>query len=134
MTFALMAAGFVAGLLVARFFSLSHTAPERINVFIINVALPAMILLKVPSLVIDANALVPVASAWLVILGTALIICVLAKINNWPASTLGALLLVVPLTNTAYLGLPLMNALSNDTVVAYGALYDQFGTFLGLAL
>ncbi len=134
MTFALMAVCFVIGLLAARFGSVSRAVPERINALIINLALPAMILLKVPALVLDKNALVPVASAWLVILGTAFIIWIFGKLYDWPARTLGALLLVVPLSNTAYLGLPLLNALTNDTVVAYGALYDQFGTFLGLSV
>lgn len=134
MTFVLMAAGFIVGLLASRFRWVGASTPRYINNFIINIALPAMILLKVPALILDANALVPVASAWLVILGSALAIWALGKLNNWPENITGALLLVVPLSNSAYLGLPLLNLFTNDAVVAYGALYDQFGNFLALAV
>ncbi len=134
LTFVGLAAGFVAGLLAKRYRWVGESTPHYLNTFIINVALPAMILLKVPALVLDANALVPVASAWLVILVTASLVWLLGRLNNWPATTVGALMLVVPLTNSAYLGLPLLNAFTNDAVVAYGAFYDQFGNFVALAV
>ncbi|MFK8032321.1 MAG: AEC family transporter [Gammaproteobacteria bacterium] len=134
MTFVLLSAGFVAGLLASRFRWVGASTPQYLNAFIINVALPAMILLKVPGLVLDANALVPVASAWLVILGSALAVWILSRIYKWSNRITGALLLVVPLSNSAYLGLPLLNVFTNDVVVAYGALYDQFGNFLALAI
>lgn len=134
MHFALLAAGLIAGLLAARYRLVGSAAPQRINTFIINIALPAMILLSVPALRLDASAMVPVAASWSVILGSALAVWSLGTYRGWSRQSMGALLLVVPLTNSAYLGLPLLNVLTNDTVTAYGAFYDQLGNFLALSL
>lgn len=134
MTLGLLVAGFAVGLLAKRLRWVDPATPQWLNHFIINLALPAMILLKVPTLVLDGNALVPVAAAWLVILSSAGVLLILARYYRWSPDILGALLLVVPLTNSAYLGLPLLNALTSDVMVAYGAFYDQFGNFLALSV
>lgn len=134
MTFALLAAGLVAGMLAARFRWAGTAAPQRINAFIINIALPAMILLKVPGLELNAHAAVPVLAAWGVISVSAFCVWSLGRFYRWDRSITGALLLVVPLTNSAYLGLPLLNVFFDDVVVAFGAFYDQFGNFVALSV
>jgi len=134
MILALLLLGLVAGWLAARYTSLPASAPSMLNSYILNAALPATILLNVPLLTINSTALVPVVSAWSVILGSALLVYVLSRVLRWSAAVTGALLLVVPLSNSAYLGLPLLDALRGSEAMAYGALYDQLGNFLALAV
>lgn len=134
MMLALLLGALVLGWFARRYTSLPADAPMALNTYIINIALPAMILLKVPLLQLNAEALVPVISALIVILGSAALVLLLARRLQWSPEILGASLLVVPLSNSAYLGLPLLDALRGAEVVAYGALYDQFGNFLALAI
>ncbi|MEM7081409.1 MAG: AEC family transporter [Pseudomonadota bacterium] len=134
MTFTLLAVGLAFGLLARRFRWVGPSTPQRINTFIINAALPAVILLKVPALALDFNAIAPVAAAWGVILFSAAVVWICSRALGWSSNVTGALLLVAPLSNSAYLGVPLLDALFDDTVVAYGAFYDQFGNFLALVI
>lgn len=41
-------------------------------------------------------------------------------------------MLTVPLGNTGFVGIPLVEALLGKEAVAYAILYDQFGTFIAL--
>lgn len=46
---------------------------------------------------------------------------------------MGSLLLIVPLGNTSFLGIPMVRAFFGDQAVSYALLYDQLGSFLALA-
>ncbi|MEM6640678.1 MAG: AEC family transporter [Pseudomonadota bacterium] len=132
--FAWLAAGFTLGLLARWRVALPDGAPELINRYIIFIALPAMILLRVPSLQVDSAALIPVGLAWLAIGSSALIIAMLARRRAWPRDVTGALMMVIPLSNTAYVGIPVIDALTNGAATQYAILYDQLGSFLALTL
>ncbi|MFK8013831.1 MAG: AEC family transporter [Gammaproteobacteria bacterium] len=134
MSLLLLALGFTAGLLMRRT-KLNHPlAPDLINGTIINFALPAMILLRVPALDLTPEALTPVFLAWGVIATTALMVWTLSRRLQWSREVTGALLLVVPLSNSAYLGLPLISAIASDEIVGYAILYDQIGNFMAVAI
>ncbi len=134
MALTLLGAGLLAGLIVRRLRWFDAAAPDRINAFIIYLALPALILLRVPSLELERAALLVVGCAWLVILGSAALVLLAARALRWPREVTGALLLVVPLSNSAYLGLPLIDALLAPEALPYAILYDQLGNFMALAV
>lgn len=125
---------FALGLLLNKAKILPPQTPQRVNAFIINIALPAIILLRIPNLSLNHEALLPIAVAWLVIIGSATTIYVLGRYMQWPKEVTGALLLVVPLSNSAYLGLPLIKAVYGVEALPYAILYDQFGNFIGVSV
>ena len=97
------------------------------------VALPAMILVQVPKLGWTSEAIVPAATAWGVCLGSAAVVLALANWRGWTTAQTGTLMLVVPLANTSFLGIPAVEALLGADHVPYAILYDQPGSFLALS-
>jgi len=76
-----------------------------LNLFVIYVSLPALVLLKVPELVFSTDLLVPVAVPWVMLCFSALVILALGRWQKWEREVIGALLLLVPLGNTSFLGI-----------------------------
>ncbi|MBU2887299.1 AEC family transporter [Gilvimarinus agarilyticus] len=105
---------------------------SRLNAFVIYIALPALILLETPRLTFDSTLILPVLVAWLVMLVTSLAVLILGVALRWPKPILGCLLLILPLGNTGFVGIPLIDALVGKEGIGYAILYDQFGTFLAL--
>lgn len=105
---------------------------NSLNLFVIYVSLPALILHKVPELEVSADVLVPVALPWAMLGLSALAVYMLSRLMGWSRKVTGTLLLVVPLGNTSFLGIPMVTGFFGEEQVAYALLYDQFGTFMGL--
>lgn len=120
------------GLLFQRIKQFPENAPAALNAYVIYVALPALILNEIPALVIDHRVLLPVVAAWMVMLFCALMIFYTAKYFSWSREVTGAMMLVVTLGNTGFVGIPLIEAHLGREAIAYAILYDQFGTFIAL--
>lgn len=101
--------------------------------FIIYIALPAVILLKIPGLALSREILGPIALPWIMLALSAAAVLAIGRTAGWSRSTVGALLLVVPLGNTSFLGIPMIQLFFGEEGLPYALLYDQFGTFLALA-
>lgn len=107
-------------------------AAARLNAYVIYVALPALVLLEIPRLAFDVTVLLPVLVSWSVMIVTAFAVWLLGRVYQWPRSIVGCLLLILPLGNTGFVGIPLIDALVGKAGIGYAILYDQFGTFLAL--
>jgi len=101
--------------------------------FIIYISLPALILVRFPKLEVSSAVLGPLIMPWAMLAVSAALVLLLARARNWSRSTTGALLLVVPLGNTSFLGIPMIEQFFGPQALPYALLYDQFGTFLALA-
>ena len=112
----------------------SEDAPLTLNQYVIYVALPALILAQLPSLAFDETIWKVVFIAWFGLLLGALLVLALAKLFAWDRQTTGALLMLVPLGNTSFVGIPMINALIGTKGVPIALIYDQLGSFLGLIL
>ena len=121
------------GMGLRRFPQFPKNTAQVLNLFVIYVSLPALILLKVPELTFSRELLVPAFMPWIMLIVSAAIIVVLSKIFHWNNETLGALLLLVPLGNTSFLGIPMVRAFFGEEGIPYAVLYDQLGSFLALA-
>ena len=108
--------------------------PLRLNQFVIYIILPAIILLRIPMLDNDANLIYPMLGCWLVVGLSALAVLGLAKHYKWPREVTGALLMVVPLGNTSFLGFPAIKILLGEQALPHAILYDQLGNFVALAV
>lgn len=120
------------GLALQRLRRWPEGAAATLNLYVVYVALPALVLGEIPRLTLDRHALISIAFAWLIMAVSAIITWLTARILKWSRAVTGVLMLMVPLGNTGFLGLPLIEALLGVQAVPFAILYDQFGTFLAL--
>ncbi len=104
-----------------------------LNLFVIYISLPALILLKIPELPFSKNIFIPALMPWCMLVFSVIIILLLSKVFKWNRSTTGCLLLLIPLGNTSFLGVPMVKVFFGNHAVSYAVLYDQLGSFLALA-
>ncbi len=122
-----------AGLLLKRLPIFPADTDRSLNLYVIYIALPALILLQVPALKFSSQMLVTVIMPWATVLVSGLLTLLLCRLMRWSREITGALLLVVPLGNTSFLGIPMVEQFFGSHAVSYAILYDQFGSFLALS-
>jgi len=122
-----------AGQIMRRIPVFPEGTAQSLNLYVIYIALPALILIQVPKLSLSENLLVPVLMPWLVVLFSGVLVWILCRLLRWSRDITGALLLMVPLGNTAFLGIPMVELFYGSSGVTYAILYDQFGSFLALS-
>jgi malate permease and related proteins len=111
----------------------SNDAATTLNQFAIYISLPAMILIQIPKLTFSMDMLVPIIIAWSVMAITIVITLIASNFFNFTKEVTGCLLLVTILTNSSFLGIPIINAYMGESALAYVIVYDQLGTFIALA-
>ena len=107
---------------------------DVLNTFVLNVSLPAIIMISIPKLPLDARALYPVAIHWLAFPLHILMILGLQKIFKFKRSVFGAMLIVTTLGNTAFLGIPMVKTFFGADAIPFAVLYDQLGSGLGFII
>ncbi len=132
-TVALIIGLFVLGWLARQAIHDVGTAVKWLNSYIINLAWPAVILLKIPGLALSPEVLLPAGFAWAwALLGGGLML-LLGRLLNFSRPLIGATILLTVLGNTSFFGYPMVLAYFNDTVLGYAIFYDQLGSFLLLS-
>lgn len=121
------------GMAIRRLPDFSDETGNILNVFVIYISLPALVFLKIPQLVFSQELLVPALMPWGLLLFSATLIVLFSKMFGWNRATTGCLLLIVPLGNTSFLGVPMVRAFFGESGIPYALLYDQLGSFLALA-
>jgi hypothetical protein len=106
---------------------------QVLNLFVISLSLPALVLLKVPQLNFSADILAPLIMPWVMLVVSALMIIILSKLLGWEREIVGVLLLLIPLGNTSFFGIPMVQAFFGESGIPHALLYDQLGSFLALA-
>ncbi len=119
------------------FFRRLGTFPESfansLNLFVIYVSLPALVLLKIPEMTLGSEILFVAALPWIMVALSAAAVLLTSRILQWPRPLTGCLLLMVPLGNTSFLGIPMVRAFFGEAAISYAVIYDQLGSFLALA-
>src|SRR5581483_2828401 len=105
--FILLVVCLLLGFAAARWLHVPEGTPAAINFWVLDIALPAL----VPLLVF----------AWL------------GRRRRWSAGTIGALTLTCGLGNTAFMGLPMVEAFRGPQALGTAIIADQLGTFLALS-
>ncbi|HYI00832.1 AEC family transporter [Hyalangium sp.] len=104
-----------------------------LNAFIITVALPPLVLRVVHSLEFRPGLLAAAASPWAVFLVAVVFFRLLGPRLGLKRESGAALVLTAGLSNTAFVGLPMAEALLGPEGLAVAVVVDQLGTFLVLA-
>ena len=106
---------------------------NTLNLFVIYISLPALVLLKIPELVFSKSLLIPTLMPWGMLFFSSALVWILSRLLKWDRATTGCLLLLIPLGNTSFLGIPMVRAFFGDQAIPYALIYDQLGSFLALA-
>jgi len=135
MEYFLAIAGYLLiGLALQRVQQFPQNTGQVLNAYVIYVALPALVLQKVPSLEFSTALLIPAILPWLLMALVMPMILFVARKLQWPRATTGALLIIIPLGNTSFVGFPMIEAFFGSAGLPIAVLYDQLGSFLGLAV
>ncbi|MGH8443929.1 MAG: AEC family transporter [Solimonas sp.] len=132
--FALLVACLLLGIAVARYAHPPIGLAPGLNWWLINVALPAMVLELVPRLHFDLHMIYLVLSQWLVFFGAWGFFEFVGRRLSWSRARIGGLILVTGLGNTSFIGYPLIEALRGREGLALAVVADQAGCFVALAV
>jgi predicted permease len=124
---------FFGGWLVRRALKRPAGVAALLDRYVLVIALPALILVKLPGVALGASVAVPAAVAWGGLLVAVALVLLASRLWSWDRRTTGVLLLVTPLGNTSFLGLAAVEALLGRNHLGTALAYDQLGSFLGLA-
>ncbi len=132
--FALILTYLLIGVLLRRVPAFPENTGQALNLYVLYVALPALILGALPGNEISADWLVPMITPWFLLVCVVAAILAVSRWRRWPRDVTGALLVVVPLGNTSYLGIPMVDIFFGDEGMPYAVVYDQVGSVLALAV
>ena len=123
----------VLGVVLRRSGRLPETAPAAFNGFILNAALPALILLQIHAVRFTPALLFPAAMPWLMFAIGCGFFFLLGRALRFTPETTGALTIAGGLANTSFVGLPMIEAFYGRADMAIGIVVDQLGTYLVLS-
>lgn len=122
----------VLGVVLARF-GVETSTSDVLDWWVLNVALVAVVLSTMRSIDLTAALVIPVLVAWAVLALGVVVVLAGSKVFSWGEGTKPALLLCVALGNTSFLGFPAIESLLGSEYLPPAIVFDQFGSFLGLA-
>jgi len=123
----------VLGVLVRRFAQPPAGIVHGLNWWVLNIALPALVLELIPQVKPDAQLWFPVAATWLAFFGAWGLFAWLGRRLGWSRGRIGALVLVCGFGNTSFMGYPMLQALHGQAGLALAVVADQLGCFPLLA-
>jgi malate permease and related proteins len=130
----LIAACLVLGWIVARIGKPPPALAQHLNWWVINVALPALVMELIPHVEFNADLWFLPVSMWLVFLGGWGMAVLLGAWLHWTRARVGAVALCAGLGNTALVGFPLIEALRGREALPLAAFTDQLGCSIALAV
>jgi predicted permease len=102
---------------------------DGLNGWVLYIALPAAVLELIPQLRFDPHLWFLVASQWLGCLVAAVACPLLGRRLGWSRPRIAAVTLMACFSNTAFIGLPMLEALRGPEGMTLGVVADQFGSF-----
>lgn len=123
---------FVLGLAARRWLSLPVDAHRGLNAWMMYVSLPALIVRSIHRAPLEASTLVASSCLWLIFAIPASVAWLKIQ-RGGQKGALGALALCSGLGNTAFVGLPLLDALGGSAAAGLAAVVDQLGSFLAFS-
>ncbi|MEX5712071.1 AEC family transporter [Parafrankia sp. FMc6] len=122
--------GLVAGVVAQRSFQLPDDAPRALNIWLLDVALPALTLHVLHGVEIPSNVAIVVAAPYLLFAVTVLIYLAAARLMRLPREVVVALLAATAVANTSFVGIPMVTAFFGEQWVPVALLADQLGSSL----
>ncbi len=111
-------------------------AHRVLNLLVVYVALPAMVLIEIPVILQQKTWSVlwmPALMPWLFFGLSWVFFATIGHLRHWDRRTTGALVMTGGLSNTSFVGFPLLEAFYGPQSLATGLIVDQAGSFLVLS-
>jgi predicted permease len=124
----------VLGMITARRVKGAASFTMPLNWWVLNVALPALVLELLPKLEFDWHFWFLLVSQWLIFIGAWVGFAVLGRMLGWTRGRIGALVLTAGLGNTLFIGYPVIEAILGRDALPYAVIADQGGTFLAFVI
>ncbi|MCD9088549.1 AEC family transporter [Stenotrophomonas sp. SY1] len=131
--FALILTMLALGMVFARLRTFPDNAADTLNKVVLYVCLPAAVLTYVPRLQLDVSLIGIIATPWLLMVLTLGLVSAATRLFGFERQVHAVLLMCVALTNSSFIGYPMVRALLGDHALPYAVVYDQFGTFVLLS-
>jgi malate permease and related proteins len=129
----LLFACLVLGIVVRRWADPPAGIVPGINWWVINIALPALVLDLIPHVTFNLQLWFPIAAMLIVFFGGWLLFACVGPHLGWSRQRIGAMTLVCGLGNTSFMGYPMMLALHGPAGLSIAVVADQLGCFPLLA-
>jgi len=129
----LLATSLLLGALARRSGRFPEQTALALNAFVLNVALPALVLRVMHRLELRPELFAAAATPWLVFAVAWLLFRAVGPRLGFSRSTVAALVLTCGLSNTAFVGLPLIEGLLGSEALEVAVVVDQLGSFLVLS-
>ncbi len=129
-TFAIILVLLVIGYALNVWRVVPENAAATLNLVVLNVCLPAAILLYAPRLEFERELIGLVAIPWIILIVSTGLVYALARVAHLDRASTANLLLQIPLGNTSYIGYSLIPVLVGAGALRYAVVYDQLGSFL----
>lgn len=128
----LLATSLLLGAIARRSGRFPEQTALALNAFVLNIALPALVLRAVHRLTLAPELLAAAATPWLVFGGSWLFFRAVGPRLGFGPGTVAALVLTGGLSNTAFVGLPLIEGLMGREALKVAVVVDQLGSFMVL--
>ena len=132
--FILLVFCFVAGIVLRQTRRMPDNASAALNGFIINIGLPALALAYLPGMAIDGVLFLAALMPWIMFLLAVILMWPAARLLRLPRSTTGCVILVGGLANTAFVGVPMIEAFYGPEFMGVGIVADLLGSQIVLAV
>jgi predicted permease len=105
-------------------------AYKFLNKIVIYICLPALGLFYIPKIQLSSQLLYPIGVAWIGFIVSFLFFGLLGYRLGWSKKLTGCLIITAGLSNTSFLGFPIIEGLFGHDALKTAILVDQPGTFL----
>ncbi|WP_339923067.1 AEC family transporter [uncultured Cyclobacterium sp.] len=123
-------ASILIGIILQKVKNFPVEAPKVLNAYLIYVVLPAVSLLHISRLDLGPALLLPISVGWIIFTITWLVFGYLGKRFGWNKKTIGCLIICGGLSNTGFIGYPVIEAIYGAEGLKIAVLIDQTGSFL----
>ncbi|MCB1158636.1 MAG: AEC family transporter, partial [Leptospiraceae bacterium] len=121
------------GVLIRKNSFFPENTAKVLNLFVIYISLPALILYKIQELHFSSELWIPIFMPYFMLGLSVISIYIISKIRKWERKVTACMLLLIPLGNTSFLGIPMVESFFGKDAIPYVLLYDQLGSFLLLS-
>lgn len=118
------------GLFLQRVKSFPTNIYKVLNKIVIYLCLPAITLYHIPKIKWSNELLFPIASGWICFILAFIFFHFLGRRFGWSNKLIGCLILTAGLSNSSFLGYPIIEALFGKKGLETAVLVDQPGTFV----
>jgi len=113
------------GILFRKYKNLPKDSHRVVNLWIVNVALPAIALRYIPKMKWNWDLMLIIATPLIIFFGALLIIIIASKFRDIPLKSKAAILLTVGFSNMSFLGYPITQAYYGEKGLQLAILCDQ---------